>query len=69
MKVDPKYFRPAEVETLLGDPSYAKQKLGWSPVISVSEMCSEMVKSDLESAKRVALLKNHGHEVSVGKEI
>ncbi len=66
--VDPRYFRPAEVETLLGDPSYAKYKLGWIPQISVQEMCSEMVEEDLRIAKRSVLLKSHGHEIQNGAE-
>ncbi len=68
VKVDPRYFRPAEVETLLGDPSKAKEKLGWVPEITVEEMCSEMVAHDLEKAKQHALLKKHGHKVSVATE-
>ncbi|GAA5483632.1 GDP-mannose 4,6-dehydratase [Haloferula sargassicola] len=68
VRVDPRYFRPAEVETLLGDPAKAKQKLGWVPEITVEEMCAEMVASDLDVAKRHALLKAHGHKVSVAKE-
>jgi GDPmannose 4,6-dehydratase len=68
VRVDPRYFRPAEVETLLGDPSKAMEKLGWKPEITVEEMCAEMVASDLEEAKRHALLKAHGHHVSVSKE-
>jgi GDPmannose 4,6-dehydratase len=60
VKVDPRYFRPAEVETLLGDPSNAKKKLGWVPEITVQEMCSEMVENDLQEAKRMKLLKDHG---------
>ncbi|MFT2090324.1 GDP-mannose 4,6-dehydratase [Paraglaciecola sp. 2405UD69-4] len=68
VKVDPRYFRPAEVETLLGDPSKAKAKLGWIPEISVEEMCEEMVLNDLDKAKQTALLKSHGHKVSVAKE-
>lgn len=68
VKVDPRYFRPAEVETLLGDPSKAKEKLGWVPEITVEEMCSEMVAADLEKAKRHALLKEHGFDVSVARE-
>ena len=51
IKIDPRYFRPAEVETLLGDPAKAKKKLGWTPQITVQEMCSEMVAEDLEKAK------------------
>ncbi len=68
MKINPRYFRPAEVETLLGDPTKAKEKLGWVPEITVEEMCAEMVASDLDKAKRHALLKQHGHHVSVAKE-
>ncbi len=68
VRVDPRYFRPAEVETLLGDPSYAKQRLGWVPEISVQEMCAEMVASDLDQARRHALLVSHGHHVSVSTE-
>jgi GDPmannose 4,6-dehydratase len=68
VKVDPRYFRPAEVETLLGDPSNAKVKLGWIPEITVQDMCSEMVKSDLEEAKRIKLLKDHGYDVSIQLE-
>ncbi|EKN3947610.1 GDP-mannose 4,6-dehydratase [Yersinia enterocolitica] len=68
IKVDPKYFRPAEVETLLGDPSKAKNKLGWEPEITVNEMCAEMVKNDLQQAKAIALLKSHGHDVSISIE-
>jgi len=68
VKVDPRYFRPAEVETLLGDPSKAKEKLGWVPQITVEEMCAEMVENDLAKAKQHALLKAHGYSVSVTKE-
>ncbi|OZG74861.1 GDP-mannose 4,6-dehydratase [Hahella sp. CCB-MM4] len=68
VKVDPRYFRPAEVETLLGDPTNAKVKLGWEPVISAQEMCSEMVAEDLRIAQRHALLKKHGHDVPVSME-
>jgi GDPmannose 4,6-dehydratase len=68
VKVDPRYFRPAEVETLLGDPSKAKEKLGWVPQITVEEMCSEMVSSDLDIAKQHAILKNHGYDKSVAVE-
>lgn len=65
-RVDPKYFRPAEVETLLGDPSKAKSILGWKPKITAREMCAEMVAADLRTAKKDVLLKRHGHEISVG---
>ena len=68
VRVDPRYFRPAEVETLLGDPTNAKLKLGWIPEITVEEMCAEMMASDLEKAKQHALLKTHGYSVSVSKE-
>ena len=65
VRIDPRYFRPAEVKTLLGDPSKAKEKLGWTPEIKVQEMCSEMVAEDLKVAQRHALLKQDGHDVSV----
>src|SRR5690625_3266381 len=68
VKVDPRYFRPAEVESLLGDPSKAKAKLGWEPEITVQQMCVEMVQEDLKIAKRHALLKQHGHDVPVALE-
>jgi GDPmannose 4,6-dehydratase len=68
MRVDPRYFRPTEVETLLGDPTKAKEKLGWVPEITVQEMCSEMVAHDLAEARRMALLKHHGYDVNVSAE-
>lgn len=68
VRVDPRYFRPAEVETLLGDPTKAKTKLGWVPEITVQEMCTEMVAEDLKTAQRNALLKRHGHDVVVAQE-
>jgi GDPmannose 4,6-dehydratase len=68
VKIDPRYFRPAEVETLLGDPSKAKQKLGWEPHITTQEMCAEMVMEDLKTAKRHALLKKHGYELPISVE-
>lgn len=68
VKIDPRYFRPTEVETLLGDPSKAKQKLGWEPEITVQEMCAEMVATDLAEAKRHALLRKHGYDVTVSVE-
>lgn len=68
VRVDPRYFRPAEVESLLGDPSKAKAKLGWEPVVSVREMCAEMVAADLEEARRHSLLKSHGFSVSISVE-
>ena len=67
VKVDPRYFRPTEVETLLGDPTKAKEKLGWTPDITAQEMCREMVANDLEKAKQHALLKRHGHQVTQTK--
>ncbi|MDB9996329.1 GDP-mannose 4,6-dehydratase [Gammaproteobacteria bacterium] len=67
-RVDPKYFRPAEVETLLGDPTKAKNILGWEPLTTVREMCAEMVSADLRAAKRDVLLKSHGHDVAIGIE-
>lgn len=68
VQIDPRYFRPAEVETLLGDPTKAKTKLGWTPEITVQEMCAEMVREDLKDAKRHALLKEHGYDVPVSVE-
>jgi len=68
VKIDPRYFRPTEVETLLGDPTKAKEKLGWVPEITVQEMCAEMVASDLAQAKQHALLKQHGFNVNVSVE-
>lgn len=68
VRVDPRYFRPAEVETLLGDPSLAKERLGWVPEISVQQMCAEMVAEDLKTAQRHALLKRHGYDVPVSLE-
>ena len=64
VEVDPRYFRPAEVETLLGDPSHAKNELGWVPEITVQQMCTEMVREDLNAAKRLVLLKSHAHDNS-----
>jgi len=60
VRIDPRYYRPTEVETLLGDPTKAKEKLGWEPQTSFQELVSEMVISDLEDAKRDALVKEHG---------
>lgn len=68
VRVDPRYFRPAEVETLLGDPSYAKQKLGWVPEITAQDMCLEMVEEDLKAAKRQSLLKKHGYAMPISLE-
>ena len=66
--VDPRYFRPAEVETLLGDPSKARRQLGWVPEITAQQMCAEMVEEDLKVARRHAFLKAHGHGVPVSRE-
>jgi GDPmannose 4,6-dehydratase len=66
--IDPRYFRPAEVETLLGDPTKAKEKLGWVPQITLQEMIAEMVAFDLEEAKKHALLKKQGYNVAVSRE-
>ncbi|MEK9803162.1 MAG: GDP-mannose 4,6-dehydratase [Curvibacter sp.] len=68
VRVDPHYFRPAEVETLLGDPSLAKKELGWIPEITLDEMVQEMVDHDLEQARQHALLQKHGYTVPVSKE-
>lgn len=68
VRVDPRYFRPAEVETLLGDPTKAKTQLGWFPEITAQEMCAEMVREDLKVAQRHALLKNHGYDLPVSLE-
>jgi len=65
MRINPRYFRPAEVDTLLGDPTKAKERLGWVPEITAQEMCAEMVAEDLKSARRAALLKEHGLELPV----
>jgi GDPmannose 4,6-dehydratase len=68
VRVDSRYFRPAEVETLLGDPTKAKEKLGWVPQITVEEMCAEMVENDLNKAKQHAILKEHGYNIAVTVE-
>ncbi|MBB4122690.1 GDP-mannose 4,6-dehydratase [Martelella radicis] len=68
VRIDPRYFRPAEVDTLLGDPSKAKEKLGWVPEITAREMCREMVEADHKAARRHALLKAHGLELPVSVE-
>jgi GDPmannose 4,6-dehydratase len=66
--VDPRYFRPTEVESLLGDPSKAKAKLGWVPKITFSEMVSEMVQEDLKAAQRDHLVKKHGYKTMAYNE-
>ncbi|NIJ60574.1 GDP-mannose 4,6-dehydratase [Qipengyuania flava] len=68
MRIDPRYFRPAEVETLLGDPSKAREKLGWEPEITAREMCSEMIETDLKEAQRHAFLKANGFPIPVSFE-
>ncbi len=68
MRIDPRYFRPAEVETLLGDPSKAKRQLGWEPLITAQEMCAEMVTADLQIARRHTLLMAHGLNLPVSLE-
>lgn len=68
MQIDPHYYRPTEVETLLGDPAKAKLKLGWVPEITLDQMIGEMVAHDLDEARQLALLRQHGYTVSVGKE-
>jgi GDPmannose 4,6-dehydratase len=68
IRVNPRYFRPAEVETLLGDPTKAKEGLGWEPEISVEDMCAEMIANDLSLAKQKALLSAHGFNVPLSKE-
>jgi GDPmannose 4,6-dehydratase len=66
--VDPRYFRPTEVETLLGDPSLAKAELGWVPEITAQQMCAEMVAQDLSAARQSALLRRHGFHMPVTRE-
>jgi len=68
VKVDSFYFRPTEVETLLGDPSKAKKLLDWEPEISLDELINEMILSDLDEAKQNVLLKRHGFGVNLEKE-
>jgi len=68
VRVDSRYYRPAEVETLLGDPAKAKNVLGWVPKITTEQMCAEMVAEDLKIAKRLALLHAHGYELPVSQE-
>jgi GDPmannose 4,6-dehydratase len=68
LRIDPRYFRPAEVETLLGDPTKAREKLGWTPEITAQEMCAEMVAEDLRTARRHRLLREHGLDVPVSLE-
>jgi GDPmannose 4,6-dehydratase len=69
VRVDPRYFRPAEVDALLGDPTKAREKLGWVPQISARDLCSEMVAADLAIAKQHALLGAHGYAVRLSTEV
>nr|WP_309501676.1 GDP-mannose 4,6-dehydratase [uncultured Roseovarius sp.] len=68
LRIDPRYFRPAEVETLLGDPTKAREVLGWEPQITAQEMCAEMVAEDLRAARRARVLMEHGFDMSVSHE-
>ena len=68
VRIDPRYFRPTEVQTLLGDPSKAKAELGWEPEITAQAMCKEMVAEDHKAAQRLALLKEHDLELPVSIE-
>ncbi len=68
VKIDPRYFRPAEVETLLGDPSKAKRKLGWEPQIGIEELCSEMMAADLEQARQDQVVQGHGFKIAAHHE-
>ena len=68
VRIDPRYFRPAEVSSLLGDPSKAKTKLGWTPTTSLEELVAEMVESDLEEAKKEAYLNREGFSVVGARE-
>jgi GDPmannose 4,6-dehydratase len=61
VRIDPRYFRPTEVETLLGDPTKAKERLGWVPEITVQEMCAEMMLSDSAEASKSLILKQNGY--------
>ena len=68
VRIDPRYFRPAEVETLLGDPSKAKEKLGWTPTTTLEELVAEMVTTDKEEAQKEAYLKRKGFNVVGARE-
>ena len=68
IRIDPRYFRPTEVEELLGDSSKANKKLGWKPKITLNQLISEMIEEDLKEAKKEALLKNKGFNISSPKE-
>ena len=68
MRISPRYFRPSEVETLLGDATKARAELGWVPLISAKELCSEMVTEDYKVAMRNSVLKAHGLDVPIALE-
>jgi GDPmannose 4,6-dehydratase len=68
VRIDPRYYRPTEVETLLGDPTKAKEKLDWVPEITFDQIIMEMVANDLDQAKQHALLSKHGFSVAIGKD-
>jgi GDPmannose 4,6-dehydratase len=68
VRVDPRYFRPAEVETLLGDPTLAKEELGWVPTTTLDQMVDEMVGHDLDRARRIRILRERGFDVSLDQE-
>jgi GDPmannose 4,6-dehydratase len=68
VRIDPRYFRPAEVETLLGDPTKARQKLGWTPTTTLEELVAEMVAADREEARKEALLRLKGFKVEGSME-
>jgi GDPmannose 4,6-dehydratase len=63
VRIDPRYYRPAEVETLLGDASKARRKLGWKPKVTFKQLVAEMMRADLELAQRDELARRHGHKV------
>ena len=68
IRIDPRYFRPIEVQTLLGDPTKAREKLGWMPTITLEELVCEMVNADLEEAKKELYLKSKGFSVEGSRE-
>ena len=68
VRIDPRYFRPAEVETLLGDPTKARNKLGWTPTTTLEELISEMITEDLQEARKEALLKSQGFKIAGARE-
>ena len=68
IRIDKRYFRPTEVEALIGNPAKAKERLGWAPKISVKEMCAEMVAADLQEAKKQVLMMSNGFDTSVESE-